>query len=185
MQIRKCLPQWQCSLLQTNRSKVNFNWLLLFWKFWQLEYLCKKLFLRYSSIFKLLNSWLFGTVKPLHLGNLFTRFKDFHRTGGGRIFKKIFPPLSLMKTCRMSLSSAGSISLDSTFKEQIICRRPWGCFCLCCCCWHLALSAYLLLASLLLIAVMLLVDFLLFLVFLLLLVSLLIGDIPANCWLPC
>jgi hypothetical protein len=101
--------------------------------------------------------------------------------GGGRIFLKIFAPLSLMKTYRMSLSLAGSISLDSTFKERIICRRPLGCFCLCCCCWHLAISAYLLLASLLLIAVMLLVNFLLFLVFLLLLVSLLIiAGVLAN-----
>ena len=34
--------------------------------------------------------------------------------GGGRIFLKTFRPLSLMKTYRMSLISAGSISLDST-----------------------------------------------------------------------
>jgi hypothetical protein len=37
--------------------------------------------------------------------------------GVGRIFLKTFEPLSLMKTYRMSLISAGSISLDSTLKE--------------------------------------------------------------------
>jgi hypothetical protein len=35
--------------------------------------------------------------------------------GGGQIFLKPSAPLSLMKTYRMSLILAGSISLDSTF----------------------------------------------------------------------
>jgi hypothetical protein len=36
---------------------------------------------------------------------------------GGRIFPKTSAPLSLMTTYRMSLISARSISLDSTFKQ--------------------------------------------------------------------
>jgi hypothetical protein len=44
--------------------------------------------------------------------------KGSQRMGGGVIFLKTFSPLSLMKTYRMSLILAGSISLDSTFK-------PW------------------------------------------------------------
>ena len=36
---------------------------------------------------------------------------------GGRIFPKPTPPLSFMKTYRMSIISAGFISLDSTFKR--------------------------------------------------------------------
>ncbi len=40
--------------------------------------------------------------------------------GGGRIFLKPSAPLSLMKTYRMSLISAGSISLDSTFKVWVL-----------------------------------------------------------------
>ncbi len=45
--------------------------------------------------------------------------------GGGRIFLKTFRPLSLMKTYRMSLISAGSISMDSsTFNS----RTLWLCF---------------------------------------------------------
>ncbi len=44
--------------------------------------------------------------------------KGSQRMGGGRIFiKKTAVPLSLMTTFRMSLISAGSISLDSTFKR--------------------------------------------------------------------
>jgi hypothetical protein len=38
--------------------------------------------------------------------------------GAGGFFKKTTAPLSLMKTYRMSLISAGSISLDSTFNPR-------------------------------------------------------------------
>jgi hypothetical protein len=39
--------------------------------------------------------------------------------GDGRIFLKASATLPLIKIYRMSLFSAGSISLDSTFKEYI------------------------------------------------------------------
>ncbi len=42
--------------------------------------------------------------------------KGFHRTGDGRIFLKTSAPLSLIKTFRINTISAGSISLDCTFK---------------------------------------------------------------------
>jgi hypothetical protein len=43
-------------------------------------------------------------------------FHGSHRMGEGRIFRKISAPLSLINIYRMNLISAGSISLDSTFK---------------------------------------------------------------------
>ncbi len=43
--------------------------------------------------------------------------KGSQKMGGGRIFLKPSSHLSLMKTCRMSLISARSISLDSTFNR--------------------------------------------------------------------
>ncbi len=44
-------------------------------------------------------------------------FKGSHRIGNGRIFlKKTSAPLSSIKAFQMNLISAGSISLDSTFK---------------------------------------------------------------------
>jgi hypothetical protein len=45
--------------------------------------------------------------------------KDSQRMGGGRIFQKPSGPLSLMKTYRISLISAGYISLDSTFNVPV------------------------------------------------------------------
>ncbi len=42
--------------------------------------------------------------------------KGSHRMGNGQIFLKTSAPLSLTKAFRMSLISAGSISLDSIFK---------------------------------------------------------------------
>jgi hypothetical protein len=39
--------------------------------------------------------------------------KGSHRMGDGRIFQKIYAPLSLMKAFRMNLISAGSISLTA------------------------------------------------------------------------
>jgi hypothetical protein len=46
----------------------------------------------------------------------FNTLKGSQRMGVRRIFLKPSAPLSLIKTYRMSLISAGSISLDSTFK---------------------------------------------------------------------
>jgi hypothetical protein len=46
--------------------------------------------------------------------------KGSQRMGGGRIFLKTFRPLSLIKTYRMSIISAGSISLDSTFNSRTL-----------------------------------------------------------------
>ncbi len=51
--------------------------------------------------------------------SLDSTFKGLSQDGDGRIFLKTFAPLSLMTTYRMSLISAGSISLDSTFKSQM------------------------------------------------------------------
>ncbi len=56
------------------------------------------------------------------IANLKTRrrsktLKGSQRIGGGWIFLKTFPPLFLMKIYPMTLISAGSISLDSTFKH--------------------------------------------------------------------
>ncbi len=45
--------------------------------------------------------------------------KGSHRRGGGLIFLKTSAPHSLMMTYRMNIISAGSISLDSTFKFQL------------------------------------------------------------------
>jgi hypothetical protein len=42
-------------------------------------------------------------------------FKGSHRMGDGPIFLKTSAPLSLMKTYRMNLPPARSISLDNTF----------------------------------------------------------------------
>ncbi len=41
-----------------------------------------------------------------------------HSMGDGRIFLQISVPYSLMTTYRMNLISAGSVSLDSTFKKR-------------------------------------------------------------------
>jgi len=51
-----------------------------------------------------------------------TAFRDVtlkrsHRMGEGRICLKISAPLSLSEAFQMNLISAGSISLDSTFKK--------------------------------------------------------------------
>jgi hypothetical protein len=40
--------------------------------------------------------------------------------GAGEFFQNISAPLSLMTSYRMSLISAGSISLDSTFKPLLV-----------------------------------------------------------------
>jgi hypothetical protein len=45
--------------------------------------------------------------------------KGSHGMGDERIFFKTTAPLSLMTTYRMSLISAGSISLDSTLNKKI------------------------------------------------------------------
>jgi hypothetical protein len=46
-------------------------------------------------------------------------FKGSIMTGDGRIFLKIFPPLSLINNHQMNLTSARSISLDSTFTKML------------------------------------------------------------------
>jgi hypothetical protein len=48
----------------------------------------------------------------------------FSQDGGEQIFLKISAPLSLINTYQMNLSSAGSISLDSTFREAILAGTP-------------------------------------------------------------
>jgi hypothetical protein len=45
--------------------------------------------------------------------------KGSHRIGDGPIFLKISAPLSLSKALRMNLISAGSISMDRTFKTML------------------------------------------------------------------
>jgi hypothetical protein len=50
--------------------------------------------------------------------------KRFSQDGGGQIFLKISAPLSLINTFQMNLISAGSISLDSIFREAILAGTP-------------------------------------------------------------
>jgi hypothetical protein len=51
-------------------------------------------------------------------------FKGLPQDGGRPDFSKSFVPLSSIKACRMNLISAGSISLDSTFKGSLIIDIP-------------------------------------------------------------
>jgi hypothetical protein len=58
------------------------------------------------------------------IANLKTRrrskiLKGSQRMGGGRIFLKNLPDTTLIKIYRMSLISAGSISLNSTFSKAV------------------------------------------------------------------
>jgi hypothetical protein len=62
------------------------------------------------------NFFIISSIKVLSSEMDLESVKSSHKMGDGRIFLKISAPLSLINTNQMNLISAGSISLDSTFK---------------------------------------------------------------------
>jgi hypothetical protein len=63
----------------------------------------------------LLRNWQLGAKLTITVRDGAVTLEGSHLMQDGRIFLKTFAPLSLMMTYPMSLISAGSISLDSTF----------------------------------------------------------------------
>ncbi len=56
--------------------------------------------------------WEFDSELPIAVRGGAESLKGSHKMGDGRIFLKTFAPLSFIKTFRMDLISARSISLD-------------------------------------------------------------------------
>jgi hypothetical protein len=66
----------------------------------------------------LLRIWLLGTYCAIFVGDGALGLKGSHSMGDGQIFLKTRRDASFIKIYRMSLLSAGSISLDRTFNDD-------------------------------------------------------------------
>jgi hypothetical protein len=71
------------------------------------------------AVSALLCNWQLGAQLPITVQYGTVALKGSHKMGDGPIFLKTSAPLSLMTTYRMSLILAGSISLDSTWEEDV------------------------------------------------------------------